>query len=95
MKKSFSPQQKATVALLALKGLQSTSQISSAFNVHTTQINSWKKQAEESLERAFTDKRTKEGKTNEQLIKELYQLLGQRDVELAWLKKSIAPFDSQ
>ena len=93
MKKSFSPQQKATVALLALKGLQPTSQISSTFGVHATQINTWKKQAEESLERAFTDKRTKQGKTNEQLIKELYQLLGQRDVELAWLKKSLAPFD--
>ena len=94
MKKSFSPQQKATVALVALKGLQSTSQISSTFGVHTTQINMWKKQAEESLERAFTDKRTKEGKTNEQLIKELYQLVGQRDHELAWLKKSLAPFDT-
>ena len=94
MKKSFSPQQKATVALVALKGLQSTSQISSTFGVHTTQINMWKKQAEESLERALTDKRTKEGKTNEQLIKELYQLVGQRDHELAWLKKSLAPFDT-
>jgi transposase len=94
MKKSFSPQQKATVALLALKGLQSTSQISNTFGVHATQVNAWKKQAQESLEHAFTDKRTKEGKTNEQLIKELYQLLGQRDVELAWLKKSLAPFDT-
>ena len=93
MKKSFSPQQKATVALMALKGVQSASQISSTFGVHTTQINTWKKQAEESLEHAFTDKRTKEGKTNEQLIRELYQLVGQRDHELAWLKKSLAPFD--
>jgi len=87
MKKSFSPQQKATVTLMALKGLRSTTQISSTFGVHATQINTWKKQAEESLERAFTDKRTKEGKTQEQLIKELYQLVGQRDHELAWLKK--------
>ena len=93
MKKSFSPQQKATVALLALKGMQSTSQISSTFGVHPTQINTWKKQAEESLEHAFTDKRTKAGKTSEQLVKELYQLVGQRDHELAWLKKSLAPFD--
>lgn len=93
MKKSFSPQQKATVALMALKGLRSTSQISSTFGVHPTQINAWKKQAEESMERAFTDRRTKEGKTNEQLIKELYQLVGRRDVELEWLKKNLAPFD--
>lgn len=93
MKKSFSPQQKATIALMALKGLRPTSQISSTFGVHPTQINAWKKQAEESLEHAFTDRRTKEGKTNEQLIKELYQLVGRRDVELEWLKKNLAPFD--
>lgn len=93
MKKSFSPQQKATVALMALKGLRPMSQISSTFGVHPTQINAWKKQAEESLERAFTDRRTKEGKTNEQLIKELYQLVGRRDIELEWLKKNLAPFD--
>lgn len=93
MKKSFSPKQKATVALMALKGTQSINQISGTFGVHPTQISAWKKQAEESLERAFTDKRTKEGKTRDQLIRELYQLVGQRDAELEWLKKSLAPFD--
>ncbi len=82
MKKKFSAQQKTTVALTALKGEKTAHEISSLFGVHATQVNIWKKFVEEHLPTLFTDKRTKEGKTEERLIQELYQLLGQRDVEL-------------
>ena len=94
MKKTFTAEQKATIALVALKGEQTTSQIASVFEVHPTQIGFWKKQALEGLKGVFSDKRKRENKTNDQLIAELYQTIGKRDMELSWLKKKIEPFIS-
>lgn len=48
-KKTFTPQQKAAVALAALKEQQTINQISSAYEIHPTQIQNWKKQAKQGL----------------------------------------------
>lgn len=93
MKKKFSPQQKATVALAAIKGEKTVNEIGTLFSVHPTQVQAWKKHVEESLTSIFTDKRTKEGKTEERTIAELYALVGKRDHELEWLKKSLERFN--
>ena len=87
MKKVFTPQQKATVALEAIKGDRTMNQIASAYEVHPSQIQSWKKIVQENLSALFTDKRRKEGKPERELIDELYRVIGQRDIELGWLKK--------
>lgn len=87
MKKVFTPQQKAAVALEAIKGDRTINQIASAYEVHPSQIQSWKKVAQENLSILFTDKRRKEGKPEQNLIDELYRTIGQRDIELGWLKK--------
>ena len=42
---------------------------------------------QENLSALFTDKRRKEGKPERELIDELYRVIGQRDIELGWLKK--------
>ena len=86
MKKTFTPDQKADVAIAAIKGVQSTSQISSMFEVHPTQVGLWKKQALRGLSEVFSDKRRKVQDDHEALIAELYKTIGQRDMELAWLK---------
>ena len=87
MKKVFTSQQKATVALAAIKGDRTVSQIASAYEVHPTQVQQWKKLLLENISAVFTDKRTKEGKPERELIDELYRAIGQRDIELGWLKK--------
>ena len=87
MKKVFTPQQKAAVALEAIKGDRTVNQIASAYEVHPSQIQSWKKIVQENLTTLFTDKRRKEGKPEQELIDELYRTIGQRDIELGWLKK--------
>lgn len=94
MKKVFTPEQKASVAIAAIKEQQTVNQISAAYEVHSTQIGMWKKQALRGLKDVFSDKRKKENQTNDQLIAELYQTIGQRDMELAWLKKKLEPFAS-
>ena len=89
MKKIFTPQQKAAVALAAIKGDKTVSQIASAYEVHPTQVQSWKKIVQENTTALFADKRRKEGKPEQQLIDELYRVIGQRDIELGWLKKKL------
>lgn len=94
MKKSFSPEYKAKVALEALKGVKSTGELASAFNVHPTQIGIWKQQLIKRASDLFTDKRTKDGKTPDRTIEELYKVIGKRDVELEWMKKNLQLMDT-
>lgn len=93
MKKVFTADQKADVAIAAIKGVQTTSQISSTFEVHPTQIGLWKKQALRGLSEVFSDKRRKTHDDHEVLVAELYKTIGQRDMELAWLKKNLKRFE--
>ncbi len=92
MQKTFSPQEKAAVVLAVLAGQQTINQISSVYQVHPTQIHAWRKQAKEGLIAIFADKRKKENQEQEQLVNELYKIIGQRDIELEWLKKKLQPF---
>lgn len=89
MRKIFSPAKKVAVVLDCLKGQKTINEISSEHEVHPTQIHEWKTQVLETLPSLFTDKRTKDGRTDERLISELYQIIGQRETELAWLKKKL------
>ena len=89
MKKIFSPKQKATVALEAIKGIKTTNQLSSHYEIHPTQVGLWKKALMENAERVFSDKRKNETKDRDELIERLYTTIGQRDIELEWLKKKL------
>jgi transposase len=84
--KNLSPKQKASIALAALKG-EKVSELCSTYQVHPNQIGKWKKLAEEELENLFADKRKKENHSKERTIEELYKIIGQREVEISWLKK--------
>jgi transposase-like protein len=92
MKKKFTPEQKATIALAAIVKEKTPSQICSEYEVHGTQVGLWKKQALQGMKDLFTDKRKKEDNSHELLLKELYETIGKRDMELAWLKKKADPF---
>jgi len=94
MKRQFSPKEKAEVALSAIKGQLTISQISSTYQVHPTQIGLWKKQAMVGLTEIFSDKRKKDSRNQEQLIEELYKIIGQKDIEVAWIKKKFSPFNT-
>ena len=48
-RKQFSNEFKAKVALEGLKGEKTIAQLSSAYGVHASQINTWKQQAREKL----------------------------------------------
>lgn len=94
MKKEFSPEYKAKVALEAVRGEKKISEIASAYGVHPTQIGFWKHRLIEGLPNLFKDNRTKENKSQQELIDELYKTIGQRDIEIGWMKKNLQLLDT-
>ena len=78
---------KAKIALLAIRGEQTTAEIASAYSIHPNQITQWKKQALEAMPEIFSEKRKKREQDQEEVENELYRQIGQLKVELDWLKK--------
>lgn len=96
--RTFSPQEKAQVALAAIKGEKTIAQISSGYQVHPTQIGHWKKQALDNLPEAFKDNKKKlqqKELERQNELDNLYKVIGQRDIELDWLKKKLSVFKPQ
>ena len=95
--KTFTPQEKAQIALAALRGEKTIAQISSDYQVHSTQIGNWKKILKDNCVELFKDNKKKEKKKEleeQAKIDETYRIIGQREIELAWLKKKLSIFDS-
>ena len=57
MRRQFTAEQKASVALAALKGDKTINQIASEFEVNPTQVKLWRNAAKASMADAFADKR--------------------------------------
>jgi transposase-like protein len=94
MKKEFTALDKTTIVLAALKGILTNSQISSKHSVHPVQIGHWKKQALKLLREGFSDSIKKDRDHLESKITELYTIIGQKEMELSWLKKKLGTLDS-
>jgi len=86
-RKNHPPSLKAKVAIEAIKGHKTTSQIAQAYGVHPTQIGFWKRQAIEGLPDVFGNGRDQMRQQSDQEKAELYQQIGQLKVELDFLKK--------
>lgn len=84
---------KAKVALEAIKGEQTISELGSRFGVHPNQISGWKKQALESLPDVFSSKRKNRETDTQELQSALFEQIGRLKVELDWLKKKTGIFD--
>jgi len=93
MRKVFTPKLKLKIALEALKGQRTIAEISGIYDVHPTQIAAWKKRLLVDAEEIFSSKRKTKQKSNEEFVSTLYERIGKKDVEIAWLKKKIGLFD--
>ena len=87
VRKRYTSEFKARLALEVVKGQRTLNEIASESGVHPTQLLQWKKQLLESLSNVFADKRCKEQKAQEEHEAQLYQQIGQLKVALDWLKK--------
>lgn len=94
MRKSYPAAFKAKVALEAVKGGRTLSELASKYEVHPNQIRNWKKQLVGGLPDIFSDRRKRKEQSREDEKGRLYEEIGRLKVELDWLKKKAAQFDS-
>jgi transposase len=87
MRKRYDTSFKARVALEALRGERTVSEIAAAYGVHPNQISKWKRQALDELPKIFSGKYEKKEVEGRELTDQLYQEIGRLKVELDWLKK--------
>ena len=92
-RKQHSKEFKAKVALEALKGHKTINEIAAEYEVHPTQINTWKKRALEALPEAFSRGQDREAAQREAEQDRLYQQIGKLQVEVNWLKKKTGHLD--
>jgi len=93
-RRKFSPIEKQRVALEAVRGEHTLSEIPSKYQIHPTQIIKWKKELLEHLATAFTKKQKSLTDDYEKQLGELYQQIGQLKVENDFLKKKCDLFGS-
>ena len=83
---------KAKVALAALRGDKTVSQIAGQYSIHGNQVSAWKRKLLEEAAALFEDGRMA-SKKDEAKEEELYEQIGRLKMELEWLKKKAARFD--
>ena len=86
-RKRYSAEFKAKVALEAIKGELTISQLCAKYGLHQTMINAWKKQAIDKLSTVFEQK-TDVAKTPDAEVEKLHAKIGQLVVERDFLAKA-------
>ena len=88
MRKRFNAEYKLKVALEAIREKYTLQELATKFEVHPTQITQWKKEAIANMTSTFEKKAEKEDRQKDKQIAELERRLGQKDMELDFLKKT-------
>ncbi len=89
-RKQHSATLKARVALAAVRGDRTTSELAAKFQVHPTQVSQWKRELVEGAEDLFGRDRGREAQEQEALVADLYEQIGRLRMELEWMKKKAA-----
>lgn len=89
MRKRFDEGFKAKVALEALQGDEKITEIASKYKVHPNKVGEWKKELIENASKLFVRKGKKEEKDWEKREAELLKIIGIKNVELEFQKKSL------
>ena len=86
-RKNHSKEFKAKLALEAVKGVQSLSELAARYKVHPTQIAQWKKQLTQNAAQVFERGGTGAAPDAEGLTAPLYQEIGRLKMEVDFLQK--------
>jgi transposase len=86
-RRKHTPEFKARIALEAIKGIKTISQIAKEFEVHPVMVSAWKKDLMERLPEVFEKKNTRKDKHVEQEAEQLQRKVGQLTMEVDFLEK--------
>ena len=86
-RKKHSDEFKARVALDAMKGVRTLSELSSAYGVHPTVIAHWKRQLLDGVPIVFSQAAGVGLRTEEEITAPLYEEIGRLKMEVDFLKK--------
>ena len=89
-RKRYSAELKAKVALEAIKGERTITELGSHFGLHPNMITNWKRQAVENLAETFSTKAERIRTDDDPQIKELHAKIGQLTVERDFLAKAFS-----
>ena len=89
MRKSYTAEFKAKVALEAVTGEWSLSELASRYEIHPNQIGQWRKALLAGLPEVFSEKRQRQAQDGEVEKARLYEEIGRLKMELDWVKKKL------
>lgn len=89
MRKQFTNEFKAKVAMAALKGDKTMSELASEFGVHPTQVSAWRNELKDRAAEVFNGTGGTSVREYKEQIEELYKDIGRIQVENNWLKKKL------
>lgn len=92
-RKQYSPKFKAKVAVEAIRGERTLTQLASQYHVHPIQVGQWRKTALEQMAELFVDGRKHKRADGDADKDALYEQIGRLKVELDWLKKKVGVLD--
>ncbi len=91
-RKQHSPDFKAKVALEAVKGEETVSELASRFGVHPTMIHQWKRALLEGASGVFERGGRRKPEINEDQVKELHAKIGELAVANDFLSRKLKPW---
>ena len=91
-RKVHSANTKVKAVFEAIQGYYTINELARKYEVHPTQLSSWKKKLQTEAKDLFTDKRRRHEPSAEREESRLYEEIGRLKVELDWLKKKSESF---
>jgi len=88
-RRKFSPEFKSKVCLEAIRERQTIEQLSKKYDIHPTQINSWKREFLANSQVVFEKEGNAASSDQDQLIQTLYAQIGELKVANDFLKKKL------
>lgn len=85
----YSASFKSKIALAALKGDQTTSEIAARFQIHPTMVSTWKRELLDNASDLFEGKKKASKRSDEPSADELYREIGRLAVERDFLSRKL------
>lgn len=88
-RRKFKGDFKSKVVVEALKERSTIEELAKKYEIHPTQINTWKREFLSKASSVFDDKDIKDSRADESDLEMLYAKIGQQKVEIDFLKKKL------